>query len=93
MIITKCIAGHTIFSASFVPAFKQNVVTGPQAELLCEYGAGLQLTRHTSYHKMVLYALDGFYVEVFFNRKTEALLFLKPFNGMKNIDTASHDRY
>jgi hypothetical protein len=57
-----------------------------QAEILSEYGVDLQLVRLTAHHEIVLYALDGFYVEVFFDRKTEELLFLKPFNRMKHLD-------
>lgn len=41
-----------------------------QAEILSEDGISLEMVRLTAHHEIVLYALDGFYVEVFFDKKT-----------------------
>lgn len=57
-----------------------------QADILLEHGVYLELIRQTSKLEVELYALDGFYVEVFFDRKTEDPLYLKAFKDLRHLE-------
>ena len=57
-----------------------------QADLLLEHGVYLEMIRQTSKLEVELYALEGFYVEVYFDRKSEEPLFLKAFRNMKYLE-------
>lgn len=57
-----------------------------QAEILWQFGVYLDLTRATSRRYIELYALDNFYVEMHFHKKTEEPLFLKAFNKTKDLE-------
>jgi hypothetical protein len=70
--------------------FEQYNVLSPndQAALLIEEGVYLELMRNEREMVAELYALDDFYVEVFFSGKTDAPLFLRAFS-----DTSLLERY
>ena len=57
-----------------------------QADILLEHGVYLDMFRQTSKLEVELYALEGFYVEVYFDRKSEEPLFLKAFKNMKYLE-------
>ena len=57
-----------------------------QAEILWQFGVSLDLVRITSKRCIELYALDNFYVEMHFNKKTEEPLFLRAFNKTKDLE-------
>ena len=57
-----------------------------QADILLEHGVYLEMIRQTSKLEVELYALEGFYVEVYFDRKSEEPLFLKAFKNMKYLE-------
>ena len=57
-----------------------------QADLLLEHGVYLELIRQTSKLEVELYALEGFYVEVYFDRKTEEPLYLKAFRNLRYLE-------
>lgn len=57
-----------------------------QADILLEQGVFLEMIRQTSKLEVELYALEGFYVEVFFDRKTDEPLYLKAFRNLKLLE-------
>lgn len=57
-----------------------------QAEILWQFGVYLDLVRTTSRRCIELYALDNFYVEMHFNKKTEEPLFLRAFSRTKDLE-------
>ena len=57
-----------------------------QADILLGHGVYLEMIRQTSKLEVELYALEGFYVEVYFDRKSEEPLFLKAFKNMKYLE-------
>lgn len=57
-----------------------------QADILLEQGVYLELIRQTSKLEVELYALEGFYVEVYFDRKSEEPLYLKAFRNLKYLE-------
>jgi hypothetical protein len=57
-----------------------------QAHILWEDGIFLDLARQTPKLHIELYALHDFYVELFFDRKTEEPLYLKSFRNLKGLD-------
>jgi len=69
-------------------SYKQykNLPQTEQADVLLERGVYLEMIRQTSRMEVELYALEGFYVEVYFDRKTEEPLFIKAFKDMKYLE-------
>jgi hypothetical protein len=59
---------------------------GRQAEILWEEGVYLGLIRSTKSLNVELYALHGFYVELYFDRITEDPVFIRPFNGTIDLE-------
>ncbi len=57
-----------------------------QADILLEHGVFLEMIRQTTKLEVELYALEGFYVEVFFDRKTDEPLYLKAFRNLKLLE-------
>ena len=57
-----------------------------QAEILWQFGVYLDLVRTTPRRCIELYALDNFYVEMHFSKKTEEPLFLRPLNKTKDLE-------
>ena len=57
-----------------------------QVDHLLVDGVYLDLTRHTSNYFVELYALENFYVEVYFEKITEEPLFLRPFSNLRQLD-------
>lgn len=49
-------------------------------------GVYLDLTRYTKKLQVNLYALDGFYVEIFFERKHKEPLYIKEFEDPEKLD-------
>jgi hypothetical protein len=66
------------------PAYKA-LPQDSQIDLLLEFGVYLQLMRNTSHLSIELYALEDFYVEIYFDRKTEHPLFLRAFNCINEL--------
>jgi len=64
----------------------KNLPQTEQADVLLERGVYLEMIRQTSKMEVELYALEGFYVEVFFDRRTEEPLFIKAFRDMKYLE-------
>ena len=62
-----------------------------QVDLLMGDGVYLDLTRYTSNSYIELYALEDFYVEVFFDKLTEEPLFLRPFAELRYLDPYLED--
>jgi hypothetical protein len=57
-----------------------------QTQLLSLDGVYLDLNRSSRKYHIELYSLYGFYVEIFFDKKTEEPLYLKAFGKMKYLD-------
>jgi hypothetical protein len=57
-----------------------------QVDLLLGDGVYLDLNRYTSSSYIELYALEDFYVEVYFERTTEEPMFLRPFTDLRQLD-------
>ena len=57
-----------------------------QAQILWEDGVYLELIRHTSKLNIELYALNDFYVEIYFDKSTEEPQSLKPFKKLKGLE-------
>ena len=57
-----------------------------QADILLEHGVYLELVRQTSRVEIELYALDGFYVEVYFDRRSEEPFYLKAFRNIRLLE-------
>ncbi|MBO9684287.1 MAG: hypothetical protein J7502_16750 [Flavisolibacter sp.] len=57
-----------------------------QAEILLQYGVYLELIRRTPQLNIELYALDHFYVELYFDKITEDPLFLRAFDSVKELE-------
>lgn len=57
-----------------------------QAEILWMEGTYLELIRKKSGLNIELYALDNFYVEIYFDRINGEPLLLRSFNEMKDLD-------
>jgi hypothetical protein len=57
-----------------------------QAHILWEDGVFLDLARQTPKLHIELYALQDFYVELFFDKSTEEPLYLKSFRQIKCLD-------
>ena len=57
-----------------------------QAEILLQYGVYLELIRRTPQLNIELYALDRFYVELYFDKITEDPLFLRAFESVKELE-------
>ena len=57
-----------------------------QVDLLLGDGVYLDLMRYTSNSYIELYALEDFYVEVYFEKTTEEPLFLRPFCDLRHLD-------
>ena len=71
-----------MLSFSQYRTLKQN----DQVDLLLGDGVYLDLTRFTPNSYVELYALEDFYVEVFFEKTTEEPLFLRPFTDLRYLD-------
>jgi len=57
-----------------------------QAEVLLQFGVYLDLIRKTPRLNIELYALNDFYVEVYFDKITEDPLFIRAFDSVKELD-------
>ncbi len=57
-----------------------------QAEVLLQWGVYLDLIRQTSELNIELYALNDFYVEIYFDKITEDPLFLKAFHSLEELE-------
>jgi hypothetical protein len=57
-----------------------------QTQLLSWDGVYLELIRGSRNLNVELYALYGFYVEIFFDKETEEPLYLKPFRNLKYLE-------
>lgn len=63
-------------------SLKQDV----QAQLLWSNGVYLELVRCLPRMNVELYSLYGFYVEIYFDKKTEEPLYMKAFEKMKYLE-------
>jgi hypothetical protein len=61
-----------------------------QAEILLEFGIYLELTRSTPQLNIELYAVNDFYVEVYFEKETEDPLFLRAFYSIYELEPYLH---
>ena len=57
-----------------------------QIDLLLQFGVYLDITKAAGYLSIELYALGDFYVEIYFNTITEAPLFLRAFNSVRELE-------
>jgi hypothetical protein len=57
-----------------------------QADMLFNSGIYLELLRKTSQLNIELYALENFYVEVYYDNSTEDALFLRAFESAKELE-------
>jgi hypothetical protein len=57
-----------------------------QADMLFNSGIYLELVRKTSQLNIELYALEHFYVEVYYDNSTEDALFLRAFESTKELE-------
>jgi hypothetical protein len=57
-----------------------------QTQILSLEGVRLELVRNCRHLSVELYALYNFYVEIFFDKKTEEPLYLKAFKKIKNLE-------
>lgn len=76
-----------------VPGFNAyRILPALQTKYFASNGVDLQLTRHTLYHEIVLYALDGFYVEVFLTGNRRAFVSETVQSHKKSRRLSSYDR-
>jgi hypothetical protein len=64
----------------------QSLAQSLQAEVLMLDGVFLEMVRHTRKLNIELYGLYGFYVEIFFDKRTEEPLFLRSFQHTRGLD-------
>ena len=57
-----------------------------KAEVLWLDGVYMELIRNTPFLNIELYGLFDFYVEIYYNRKTEEPLFIKAFNSTSGLN-------
>jgi hypothetical protein len=65
----------------------QSMGQSRKASILFSEGVPLGLVRYTPRVKIELYALSGFYVEIFYDKRTEDPLYLHPFHHMEGLDS------
>ena len=64
----------------------KNLTQVRQAEMLLEFGVYLELERQTVQLNIELYALDDFYVEVYFDKISEEPLFIRAFRSVQELE-------
>ena len=57
-----------------------------QAEILLQFGVYLELIRETPQFNIELYALNDFYVEIYFDKESEDPLSLKAFCSVDELE-------
>ena len=64
----------------------KNLTQVRQAEMLLQFGVYLELERQTVQLNIELYALDDFYVEVYFDKISEEPLFIRAFSSVQELE-------
>lgn len=71
-----------MFSFETYKTLSQNL----QAELLWKFGVSMELIRNTAHSNIELYSLFDFFVEIYFEKKTDDPLFLKAFSNTTGLE-------
>ena len=64
----------------------KNLTQVRQAEMLLEFGVYLELERQKVQLNIELFALDDFYVEVYFDKISEEPLFIRAFSSVQELE-------